>query len=249
MLGKSPCNQHGGRHLTASRPPIKSWQSGRGRDQNQRLHFDAAQRGPAHRERLRPLDDVHRRRVMYKDILVHIPTERPMRPVIDGSISLAASLNAHLDAVAVGYVATSAAYVMEGGAAVAAVFEMERETRSGAGRGGARGVQDRSDERRHFLHMPPARGDAGGCGRLARRDGAAARSQHRAPAGPGARLTRQRCAPRDPVPGGRPGAFPALHFPWCRSRRNGSESAGMAAASQRAPCATPHHSWPAPRRS
>jgi nucleotide-binding universal stress UspA family protein len=65
---------------------------------------------------------------MYKDILVHIPTERPMRPVIDGSISLAAGLNAHLDAVAVGYVATSAAYVMEGGAAVAAVFEMERES-------------------------------------------------------------------------------------------------------------------------
>ncbi|MBR0713505.1 universal stress protein [Bradyrhizobium liaoningense] len=64
---------------------------------------------------------------MIKDILVHIPTERPMRPVIDGSISLAANLNAHLDAVSVGYVATSTAYVMEGGAAVAAVFEMERE--------------------------------------------------------------------------------------------------------------------------
>ncbi|MBP0110330.1 MULTISPECIES: universal stress protein [Bradyrhizobium] len=64
---------------------------------------------------------------MYKDILVHIPTERPMRSAIDGSISLAAKLNAHLDAVAVGYVATSAAYVMEGGAAVAAVFELERE--------------------------------------------------------------------------------------------------------------------------
>ena len=64
---------------------------------------------------------------MYKDILVHIPTERPMRPVIEGSISLAAHLNAHLDAVAVGYVTTSTAYVMEGGAAVAAVFELERE--------------------------------------------------------------------------------------------------------------------------
>jgi len=64
---------------------------------------------------------------MYKDILVHIPTERPMRAVIDGSISLAAGLNAHVDAVAVGYVASTAAYVMEGGAAVAAVFEMERE--------------------------------------------------------------------------------------------------------------------------
>ncbi|MEW6151985.1 MAG: universal stress protein [Bradyrhizobium sp.] len=64
---------------------------------------------------------------MYKDILVHIPTERPMRPAIEGSISLAAHLNAHLDAVAVGYVTTSVAYVMEGGAAVAAVFELERE--------------------------------------------------------------------------------------------------------------------------
>ena len=64
---------------------------------------------------------------MYKDILVLIPTERPMRAVIDGSISLAARLNAHIDAVAVGYVASSTAYVMEGGAAVAAVFEMERE--------------------------------------------------------------------------------------------------------------------------
>lgn len=64
---------------------------------------------------------------MIKDILVHIPTERPMRPVIDGSVSLAASFNAHLDAVSVGYVSTSTAYVMEGGAAVAAVFEMERE--------------------------------------------------------------------------------------------------------------------------
>lgn len=64
---------------------------------------------------------------MYKDILVPIPTERSMRAVIDGSISLAARLNAHIDAVAVGYVASSTAYIMEGGAAVAAVFEMERE--------------------------------------------------------------------------------------------------------------------------
>ncbi len=64
---------------------------------------------------------------MIKDILVHVPTERAMRPVIDGSVSLAAELGAHLDAVSVGYVATSTAYVMEGGAAVAAVFEMERE--------------------------------------------------------------------------------------------------------------------------
>jgi nucleotide-binding universal stress UspA family protein len=67
---------------------------------------------------------------MIKDVLVHIPTERPMRPVIDASISLAATFGAHLDAVALGYVSTSAAYAaLDGGAAaaVAAVFEMEQE--------------------------------------------------------------------------------------------------------------------------
>ncbi|UPK33668.1 universal stress protein [Bradyrhizobium sp. 186] len=64
---------------------------------------------------------------MFKDILVHVPTERPMRGVIDGSISLASNLHAHLDAVAVGYAATGTAYVMDGGAAGAAVFETERE--------------------------------------------------------------------------------------------------------------------------
>ena len=64
---------------------------------------------------------------MIKDVLVHIPTERSLRPVIDGSVSLAAAHGAHLDALAIGYVSTSTAYVMEGGAAVAAVFELERE--------------------------------------------------------------------------------------------------------------------------
>ena len=66
---------------------------------------------------------------MIKDILVHIPTERPMRPVVDASISLAAAFGAHLDAVAIGYIPTSSAFVVDGsaGAAVAAVFEMERQ--------------------------------------------------------------------------------------------------------------------------
>ncbi len=64
---------------------------------------------------------------MIKDVLVHIPTERSLRPVIDGSVSLAAAHGAHLDALAIGYVSTTTAYVMEGGAAVAAVFELERE--------------------------------------------------------------------------------------------------------------------------
>lgn len=66
---------------------------------------------------------------MIKDILVHIPTERQMRPVIDASISLASACGAHLDALATSYVSTSAAYVMDGSAAaaIAAVFELEQE--------------------------------------------------------------------------------------------------------------------------
>jgi nucleotide-binding universal stress UspA family protein len=66
---------------------------------------------------------------MIKDILVHIPTERTMRPAIDASVSLAADFSAHLDALAIGYVSTSAAYVVDGSAAavVAAVFEQEQE--------------------------------------------------------------------------------------------------------------------------
>jgi nucleotide-binding universal stress UspA family protein len=66
---------------------------------------------------------------MIKDILVHIPTELPVKSVIDGSVSLAKDFGAHLDAVAIGYISTSAAYVVDGGAAaaVASVFEMEQE--------------------------------------------------------------------------------------------------------------------------
>lgn len=67
---------------------------------------------------------------MIKDILVHIPTERQARPVVDASVSLAAEFGAHLDALAIGYVSSSTAYVMEGGAgaAVASAFGMEQET-------------------------------------------------------------------------------------------------------------------------
>ena len=65
---------------------------------------------------------------MIKDILVHIPTERPLRPVVDASISLAIAFGAHIDATAIGYISTGTAYVMDGSAAgaVAAVFEMEQ---------------------------------------------------------------------------------------------------------------------------
>ena len=66
---------------------------------------------------------------MIKDILVHIPTEHPARPVVDASVSLALTFGAHLDAVATGYISPAAAYVMTGSAAAAlsAVFQMEQE--------------------------------------------------------------------------------------------------------------------------
>ena len=66
---------------------------------------------------------------MIKDILVHIPTERPPQPVVGAAVSLAARFGAHLDAIAVGYIPPSTAYVVDGGAAiaVAAVFDMEQQ--------------------------------------------------------------------------------------------------------------------------
>jgi nucleotide-binding universal stress UspA family protein len=66
---------------------------------------------------------------MIKDILVHIPTERSPRPVIDAAISLAAGFGAHIDAMAIGYIPTGTAYAVDGSAAiaVAAAFEMERQ--------------------------------------------------------------------------------------------------------------------------
>ena len=64
---------------------------------------------------------------MYKNLLVTIPTERSPQPVIDGAISLATRCQAQLDAVAVGYESSSLPLVAEGGAAVASIFEVERE--------------------------------------------------------------------------------------------------------------------------
>lgn len=64
---------------------------------------------------------------MRKDFLVHIPSERLIRPLVDGAISLAVSHAAHLHAVSVGYETTNVLPVDAGGAAVAAIFEIERE--------------------------------------------------------------------------------------------------------------------------
>lgn len=64
---------------------------------------------------------------MYKNLLVHIPTGRSLRPAVDGSISLARSLGAHLDALATGYDSVNVPIPAEGGVAVASLFELEYE--------------------------------------------------------------------------------------------------------------------------
>ena len=66
---------------------------------------------------------------MFRNILVHIPSERPLRPVIDAAVSLAIARRSHLDAVAIGYESMSAVgmVVEGGGAAVAAVMGVEHE--------------------------------------------------------------------------------------------------------------------------
>jgi nucleotide-binding universal stress UspA family protein len=64
---------------------------------------------------------------MYKSLLVHIPTERSCRPAIDGSVSLAMTCNAHLDAIATGFESASLPFVAEGGAAVVSIFEIEHQ--------------------------------------------------------------------------------------------------------------------------
>ena len=65
---------------------------------------------------------------MYKSLLVHIPTEHSARPAVDGSISLAMSCGAHLDAVAAGFeTVNNVPFLAEGGAAVASIIQLEYE--------------------------------------------------------------------------------------------------------------------------
>jgi nucleotide-binding universal stress UspA family protein len=65
---------------------------------------------------------------MLRNILVHIPTARPVRPVVNVSISLAVQARAHLDAIAVGYESMSEiGFVVEPAAAVAALIEREQQ--------------------------------------------------------------------------------------------------------------------------
>jgi len=64
---------------------------------------------------------------MLKDLLVHVPTTQPARPVVNFATSLAAKLGARLDGIAFGYESISAELTFEGAAAVAAVMELQRE--------------------------------------------------------------------------------------------------------------------------
>ena len=64
---------------------------------------------------------------MLKDLLVHIPSERSIRPIVDSAISLAVSSSAHLDAISIGFESTNIGLAVDGAAAVAAVFDLERE--------------------------------------------------------------------------------------------------------------------------
>ena len=66
---------------------------------------------------------------MYRNILVHIPSERPVRSVVDLAVGMTMARRAHLDAIAIGYESMGAAgmIVEGGGAAVAAVMGAEQE--------------------------------------------------------------------------------------------------------------------------
>jgi nucleotide-binding universal stress UspA family protein len=67
------------------------------------------------------------RAVMLRNILVHIPSERSIRPIADSAISLASMNAAHLDAVSIGFETAIVVPPIHSGAAVAAVYELEHE--------------------------------------------------------------------------------------------------------------------------
>jgi nucleotide-binding universal stress UspA family protein len=71
---------------------------------------------------------------MIKSMLVHIPTERPVHPVIDASISLAKQFKATLDAVSPGYISTNAVLVVDGASATVIADNLENEQRRAAER-------------------------------------------------------------------------------------------------------------------
>jgi hypothetical protein len=65
---------------------------------------------------------------MLKNILVHIPSERSIRPITDSAISLAIKHSAHLDAVSIGFETANLGLSIDGAAAVAAIYRVEHES-------------------------------------------------------------------------------------------------------------------------
>jgi nucleotide-binding universal stress UspA family protein len=66
---------------------------------------------------------------MYRNLLVHVPTERPARAAIDASVSLALSCDAHVDAVAAGYEETYSVCPVgiDASAAAPVIYEADHE--------------------------------------------------------------------------------------------------------------------------
>jgi nucleotide-binding universal stress UspA family protein len=64
---------------------------------------------------------------MLKNILVHIPSERSIRPIADSAISLAMMHSAHLDAVSIGFETANLGMSIDGAAAVASIYEVEHD--------------------------------------------------------------------------------------------------------------------------
>ena len=62
---------------------------------------------------------------MFKNILVHVPSERPVRPVIEVAVALTMARRWHLDAVAIGYESMGGVGMLvgSGGAAIGDAHE------------------------------------------------------------------------------------------------------------------------------
>ena len=72
---------------------------------------------------------------MFKNILVHVPSERPVRPVIEVAVALTMARRWHLDAVAIGYELMGGVGMLvgSGGAAIAAVVGAKQRACPGKG--------------------------------------------------------------------------------------------------------------------
>ena len=63
---------------------------------------------------------------MFKSILALIPSERPVRPVVDGSVVLAMACHAHVNALAIGYKSTNIPIAAISSPATAMIFQENR---------------------------------------------------------------------------------------------------------------------------